>query len=253
MLLNQTILKLNHMKLFGLVAGLQDQASNPEISELCFEERLSLLVDREFTDRENRKLSRLLKEAKFKASACLEDLDYSASRGLDRSVVASLSSLSWTQRHHNMIVCGATGAGKTYLACAFGNGACRQGFKTLYYRVPKLLEELRISRVDGSFMRLLNKFSRTQLLILDDWGLSAMTETESKDLLEVIEECQGKCSIIVAGQLPIDKWHQAIANPTVADAILDRLVHNSHKFNLKGESMRKKSTENDESFRTLCD
>jgi DNA replication protein DnaC len=253
MLLNQTILKLNHMKLFGLVAGLEDQAANAEISQLCFEERLSLLVDREFMDRENRKLSRLLKEAKFKVSACLEDLSFSASRGLDRSPVASLSSFGWAERQQNMIICGATGTGKTYLACAFGNGACRQGLKTYYFRIPKLLEELRISRVDGSFMRLMTKLSRAKLLILDDWGLSSLSETESKDILEVIEECCGKCSVIVAGQLPIENWHQTIANPTVADAILDRLVHNSHKFNLKGESMRKKSTENDESFRTLCD
>ena len=241
MMMNQTINKLSQMKLFGLLKGLEDQAISPEMAALSFEERVSLLVDREFTDRENRKLSRLLKAAKLKVPAALEDLDFSGSRGLDRSVVASLSGFDWLQRHHNMIVCGATGTGKTYLSCAFGNGACRKGYKTYYYRIPKLLEELRISRLDGSYGRLVTKLSKAELLILDDWGLSALTETESKDTLEVIEECQGKCSIIVAGQPPVENWHQAIANPTVADAILDRLVHSSYKFNLKGESMRKKS------------
>lgn len=241
MLMNQTISKLNHMKFFGFIKGLEEQAISPNISELGFEERISLLVDREFADRENRKLDRLLRDAKLKVSACLEDLKMSGTRGLDRSVIASLSSFSWIEQRHNIIICGATGTGKTYLSCAFGNGACRKGFKTYYYRVPKLLEEIRISRLDGSYIRLMTKFSRTELLILDDWGLSPLTETESKDILEVIEECQGKCSVITAGQLPIENWHQAIANPTVADAILDRLVHNAYKFNLKGESMRKNS------------
>lgn len=239
MLINQTIEKLNHMKLFGMVKGLNEQASNPEVASLGFEERISLLVDREWTDREDRRLVRLLKEARLKVPACLEDLDYCASRGLDRSVIAGLSSFDWLERRHNVVITGATGTGKTYLSCAFGNGACRKGFKTFYHRVPKLLEEVKISRFDGSYMRLITKLGRAQLLILDDFGLSMLTEAESKDLLEVIEECQGSCSIIIAGQLPVEKWHQAISNPTVADAILDRLVHNSYKFNLKGGSLRK--------------
>ena len=253
MLMNQTIERLNHMKLFGMVKGLEEQGANPEIAHLSFEERISLLTDREWADRENRRLTRLLKEAKFKVAACLEDLDFSASRGLDRSLIASLAGFDWLEQRHNMIICGATGTGKTYLSCAFGNGACRKSQRTLYFRIPKLLEALRISRVDGSYARLMAKFSRIQLLILDDWGLSALTEDQSKDILEVIEECIGKCSIIVAGQLPIENWHQAIANPTVADAILDRLVHNSYKFNLKGESMRKKSTPKQGPFRPPCD
>lgn len=253
MLMNQTIAKLNHMKFNGFIKGLEEQAINPSVSDLSFEERISLLIDREFAERENRKLCRLLKEAKLKVSACLEDLKLSSSRGLDRSIIASLSSFSWLEQHHNMIICGATGTGKTYLSCAFGNSACRRGFKTYYYRVPKLLEDLRISRVDGSYIRLMAKFSRTELLILDDWGLSALTEAEAKDILEVIEECQGKCSVIVAGQLPIENWHQTIANPTVADAILDRLVHNSYKFNLKGDSMRKKSAPKEGPNRPPCD
>ena len=239
MLINQTIDKLNQMKFFGLVKGLEDQAQMSEIVSLSFEERLSLLIDCEFTYRANKKVARLLREAKLKSSGCLEDLDFSSSRGLDKSFIASLSSFNWLENHHNIIICGATGVGKTYLACAFGNGACRKGFKTLYYRIPKLLEEVSISRADGSYIRLMGKFGRTSLLILDDWGLSSLSEIQAKDLLEIIEECQGKCGVIIAGQLPIQDWHQMISNPTVADAILDRLVHNAYKLNLKGESMRK--------------
>lgn len=253
MLMNQTIDKLNHMKLFGMVKGLEEQKLSAEAQGLSFEERMSLLTDREWTDRENRRLTRLLREAKLKVPACLEDIDYSSSRGLDRSVVAGLSSFDWLNRFHNIIICGATGTGKTYLSCAFGNGACRHGERTYYLRVPKLLEELKVSRVDGSYMRFMAKIGRTRLLILDDFGLSAFSEAEAKDFLEVIEECVGKCSVVIAGQLPLEKWHEAIGNPTVADAILDRLVHSAYKFNLKGESMRRKSMRKQESFRTLCD
>ena len=253
MLMNQTIERLNQMKFFGIIKGLEEQKGNPEVLGLSFEERISLLIDREFADRENRKQMRLIKEAKFKIQACLEDLDFSASRGLDRSVVSSLSTFEWLERHHNMIVTGATGCGKTYLSCAFGNGACRAGFKTYYFRLPKLLEELKVARIDGTYMRLTAKLGRSRLIILDDLGLSALTENQAKDLLEVIEECQGKCSVIVAGQLPLEKWHEALGNPTVADAILDRLVHSSYKFNLKGGSMRKKTMEKEGPNRPPCD
>ena len=252
MLMNQTIERLNQMKLFGFVGGLEEQRSNPEVSDLSFEERISLLTDREWDDRQTRKQLRLIKEAKFKIQACLEDLDFSASRGLDRSVVASLSSFDWTSRHHNMIITGATGCGKTYLSCAFGVGACRHGLKTLYFRIPKLLGELKIAQVDGSYMRLMSKIARSRLLVLDDLGLSALTEVQAKDLLEVIEECIGKCSIIVSGQLPLEKWHEALGNPTVADAILDRLVHSSYKFTLKRGSMRKKTMRNQGPNRPPC-
>ena len=245
MLMNQTITKLNHMKLFGMVRGLDEQAINPESAALSFEERLSLLTDREWCEREDRRVTRLLRDAGLKVPACLENLDYSAARGLERSIVAGLSGFSWSGQYHNIIICGATGTGKTYLACAFGNGACRMGYRTRYFRVSNLLEELRVSRVDGSYMRLMAKLGRTQLLILDDFGMSSLTETESKDFLEVVEECQGKCSIIISGQLPLENWHEAIGNPTVADAILDRLVHSAYKFHLKGGSMRKTYTKLD--------
>ncbi len=240
MLISQTIDKLNQMKFFGMVKGLDEQRVNPEAKSLSFEERISLLVDRELADREDRRLERLLKAAKLKVAACLENLDYSGARGLERPLVASLAGFDWLKQQHNMIITGATGTGKTYLACAFGNGACRHGFKTIYLRVPSLLEELKIARVDGSYLKLMTRLGRTQLLILDDFGLSALSETEAKDILEVIEECQGKSSVIVAGQLPVESWHQALGNPTVADAIMDRLVHSAYKFNLKGDSMRKK-------------
>jgi len=239
MMINQTIDKLNYMKMFGMVAGLDEQAQNPEAASLAFEERISLLVDREWTDRENRKLVRLLKEAKLKVPACTENLSYSPARGLDRSAVASLSSFEWTRAHHNVIITGATGTGKTYLSCALGTGACRCGMRTLYLRVPKLLEEIRISHLDGSYVRHMARLGRLDLLILDDWGISALSDTEAKDFLEVIEECSDTCSIIISGQLPPAKWHEAIANPTIADAICDRLIHSAYKFNLEGESMRK--------------
>jgi DNA replication protein DnaC len=253
MLMNQTIDKLNHMKLFGFIKGLDEQKANPEVSALSFEERISLLIDREMAERENRQLIRLLKEARLKIPATLEDLDYNASRGLDRATVAGLSSFDWLEQHHNIVICGATGTGKTYLSCAFGNGACRKGYRTFYLRLPKLFEELKMARVDGSYMRFMARIGRARLLILDDLGLSVLTDTESKDLLEVIEECSGKCAIIVAGQLPIENWHQALGNPTVADAILDRLVHNSYKFNLKGGSMRRISMQKQGPNRPPCD
>lgn len=239
MLINATIDKLNHMKMFGMVAGLDEQAQNPEAGSLAFEERISLLVDREWTDRENRRLVRLLREAKLKVQACIENLSYSSSRGLDRSTVASLSGFEWIGAHHNVIITGATGTGKTYLSCALGTGACRRGMRTLYLRVPKLLEELKISHLDGSYARFMAKLGRLDLLILDDWGISALGDTEAKDFLEVIEECSDRSSIIIGGQLPPGKWHEAIPNPTIADAICDRLIHSAYKFNLKGESMRK--------------
>jgi len=241
MLMNQTIDKLNYMKLFGLIKGLEEQKANPEAQGLSFEERISLLIDREMAERDDRRLTRLLREAKLKVTACLEGLDYSGARGLDRSVVAGLAGFDWLERHHNIIICGATGTGKTYLSCAFGNGACRKGERTYYLRVPKLLEELKMARVDGSYMRFMARIARTRLLVLDDFGLSAFSEMEAKDFLEVVEECVGKSSIIIAGQLPLERWHEAIGNPTVADAVLDRLVHSAYKFNLKGESMRRKS------------
>ncbi len=239
MLMEQTIEKLNYMKLFGMVKGVEEQATTTDALSLSFEERLSFLVDREFIEREDKKIKRLLRAAKLKSFGALEDLDYSATRGLDRAQIAALSSFDWLERHHNIIICGATGTGKTYLSCAFGSGACRKGFKTCYYRLPRLLLEVRIARADGTYIRLLSKIGKSRLLIIDDFGLQTLSESEARDLLEVIEECQGRCSLIIAGQLPTKKWHETIANPTIADAILDRLVHSAYKFNLKGESMRK--------------
>ena len=241
MLMQDTIQKLNAMRLIGMARGIQDQLADHEIGSLDFEERLGLLVDQEWTYRENRRLGRLLKEARLRENASLEDIDRREGRGLNRAQIKSLAILKWINENRNVIITGATGTGKTYLSCAFGNGACRRGYKTHYYRGPKLLEEIRLSRVDGTYIRLLTKLGRARLLILDDFGLSAPTETEAKDLLEVIEECQSKCSVVIASQLPLDSWHQAISNPTVADAILDRLVHSAYNFNLKGESMRRKT------------
>lgn len=239
MLTNQTIDKLTLMRMPGMAAGLADQLESTEIGSLSFEERLGLLVDREFTHRANRRLARLLKEAKLRVNACIEDIDYRAERSLDKSLIRSLADCAWVGRRHNVIITGATGAGKTYLACALGNSAARADFSVRYWRTPRLLEELRVARADGSWVRLVGQMTKVNLLILDDWGLVAPDAADRRSLLEIFEERSGRGSTLVASQVPVENWHETIGNPTLADAILDRVVHNAHKIVLKGGSMRK--------------
>lgn len=239
MLTNQTIDKLTRMRLPGMAAGLAAQAESTEMASLSFEERLGLVVDREWTHRADRRLARLLKEAKLRVSACVEDIDYRTERHLDRSLIRSLADCDWIGRRHNVIITGATGAGKTYLACALGNCACRADFSVRYWRTPRLLEELRVARADGSWVRLVGQMTKVSLLILDDWGLVAPDPADRRSLLEIFEERSGRGSTIVASQVPVENWHETIGNPTLADAILDRIVHNAHKIILKGGSMRK--------------
>ena len=240
MLTNQTINKLNAMRLIGMARGLEGQMADAEIHSLGFEERLGLLVDHEWTYRENRRLERLLKEARFRENACTEDIDWQAERGMDRSQVASLATLRWLAENRNLIITGPTGTGKTFLACAFGNAACRGGHRTFYRRSPKLFEEIKLARADGTYLKLLARIAKARLFILDDFGLSVLTDPERHALLEILEDRHGSSSTLITSQLPIDRWHEAIGNPTLADAILDRLVHNAYKLNLKGGSMRKK-------------
>jgi DNA replication protein DnaC len=241
MLSEQTIEKLYAMKLNGMAEGFKEQLHQPTtIGELSFEERFGLLVDRQWTWKEDRRMRRLLNSAKLKINGCIEDIDYKAPRGIDKSVIFRLASCDWIRGAQNIIITGPTGVGKTYLACALANRACRMGFSSFYTRIPRLFHELAIARADGSYPTIMKRLAKTKVLILDDLGLAPMSASERRDLLEVIEDRHGLSSTIVSAQLPVGAWHDNIKDPTIADAILDRLVHNAHKITLKGESMRKR-------------
>ncbi len=242
MLNEQTFKKLYALKLVGMAEALKDQMGRPDMDGLSFEERFGMLADAEYLLRENKRMKRLLDNAKLKLSASLEDVDYRTPRGLDKSVVHSLGTCDWIQRHQNVIIVGSTGTGKTYLACALAHKACREGLSAFYLRTPTLYHSLAMARADGSYARVLAKLARASLLILDDMGLAPLTDPERRDLLEVVEDRHGSASTIITSQLPVEHWHESIGDPTIADALLDRLVHNAHRINLKGESMRKKKT-----------
>lgn len=239
MLIKHTVSKLYEMKLNGMAEALKDQLQQPGISELPFEERFSLLVDREQTYRDDRRLTRLLQNARLRLSASIEDIDFKAPRGLDRSVILRLAQCDWIRSAHNVLITGPAGVGKTYLACALAQRACRSGFSALYMRLPALFQQLALARADGSYPRFLKKIGRAKVLALDDWGIAPMTAAERRDLFEVIEDRHGLSSTIVATQLPVNLWHDNIKDPTIADAILDRIVHSAHRIELMGESMRK--------------
>jgi DNA replication protein DnaC len=241
MLTQDTLRKLNEMKLFGMAHGFEDQMASAAAGHLGFEDRFGLLVDQESSYRDNRRLQRLLQAARLRENACMEDIDYRPARGLDRSEIASLALCNWIRHGLNMIVTGPTGGGKTWLACALGNQACRQGLSVLFLRLPLLLEDLAVSHGDGSFRKRLAQLAKVDLLILDDFGMATLNAHGRNDLLEVIEQRSGMRSTLITSQLPVDRWHDYLSgsNPTVADAILDRLVSGSHRVGLKGESMRK--------------
>jgi len=239
MLTNHTIERLKEMRLSGMVEAYESQLKQNDINSLSFEERLGLLVDYEWTLRQDRRLKRLLKKAKLRFAACPEDINYRHPRGLDKSVMLRLAACEWIQTHQNVIMSGPTGVGKTYLSCALGNAACRKGYSTRYYRVPRLLSELKVAKGDGTYSKLLHQLLKLDLLILDDWGLAPLSADEGREILEVIEDRNHLSSTIIASQLPIEHWHEILGDPTVADAILDRLVHNAHKLILRGDSMRK--------------
>ena len=240
MLHQHTLEKLHQLRLTGMAAALEQQLAQPAIQELSFEERFALLLDQEILYRDNRRLSRLLKAAKLRVGACVEDIDYRHPRGLDRAFMSTLASCGWVERHHNLTITGPTGSGKTWLACALGNQACRQGLSVRYFRLPRLFETLRIAHGDGSYPRLMNQLAKTDLLILDDWGLQKIAAAQRNDLMEVIEDRYGLRATLIAGQLPVEHWHEYIGEATLADAILDRLLHNAHRLPLKGESLRKR-------------
>jgi len=240
MLNQQTMEKLYTLKLFGMADAFKEQLQQPDIHRLPFEERFGLIVDRHWTWKEDCRLQRYLKEAKLKINACIEDIDYKTPRGIDQSVIMSLISCDWIRHYQNIIITGPTGVGKTFLACALANKASREGYRSFYIRSPKLYYELAVSRGDGSYGKIMNKLAKANVLVIDDLGLAPLGDTERRDLLEIIEDRHGNASTIITSQLPIDNWHEQIGDPTIADAILDRLIHNAHKINLKGKSMRKK-------------
>jgi len=240
MLTHPTLDKLQALKFTGMATALAEQIAMPDIDEMAFEERLGLLVDREATERENRRLTSRLRRAKLKHNAALEDIDYRHPRGLDKSLIQSLAACQWVKEHLNILLTGPTGVGKTWLACALAQKACREGHTALYLRLPRLLQEMAIAKGDGRYPKLLATLAKTDVLILDDWGLAKLTAEHRRDVLEILEDRHGARSTLATSQLPIEKWHDTIGDPTMADAILDRLVHNAYKINLKGGSMRKR-------------
>jgi DNA replication protein DnaC len=246
MLTQQTVSQLKALKLDGMARAFEEQLGLTASSSLSFEERFGIVVDRELAWRDTRRLERLLKAAKLKnPQACVEDIEFRQSRGIDQRMIATLASGDWVRHAQNLILTGPTGAGKTWIACAFGQQACRQGFSVFYVRVGRLFEELKIAHGDGSFSRRLAQLAKVDVLLLDDWGLQDLDQGARNDLLEVLDDRVGARSTVITSQLPLEHWHAWLQDPTLADAILDRLVHQAHKLPLKGESMRKTNIKHD--------
>ncbi len=227
------------LKLFGMIQALESQMQVPDHRDLSFEDRFGMIVDTEMIIRENKKMNSRLKTAKLAQSAAIEDIEVKGARGIDKSTLAALATSDWVRLHQNVIISGATGVGKSYLACALAHKSCRDGFTVVYERVSRLLEGLSLARVDGSYNKRLAAIKDKDVLVLDDFGLAPLTAEQRRDLLEVLEDRYDRGSTIITSQLPIEHWHEIIGDPTIADAILDRVVHNSHKLHLKGESRRK--------------
>jgi DNA replication protein DnaC len=239
MLTHPTTDRLRELGLAGMARALEEQRRHPETADLSFEERLAMLVEREALERDGKRLAARLRFAGLRQQATPEDVDYRAARGLDRALFQKLTSGEWIERHQNLLVTGKTGTGKTWLSCALGHRACRDNRSVLYQRVPRLLEGLGIARGDGRYARTLKNLARVQLLILDDWAITPLTGEQRRDLMEIVDDRHDRASTIITSQVPVDHWHEHIGNPTIADAVLDRLVHGAHRLDLHGESIRK--------------
>ena len=240
MLHHPTLEKLQSLRLAGMYKALTEQMTMPESETLSFEERLGLLADREMTERQDRRLKTRLRQARLKHHACVEDLDYRAPRGLDKALMLQLATCRWVREGLNLIINGPTGVGKTWIACSLAQKACRERYTALYVRLPRLFEDLGLAHGDGRFTKLMAGFAKTDLIILDDWGLAKFTAEQRRDMLELLDDRHGSRSTVVTSQVPVDHWHEVIGDHTLADAILDRLVHSAYRINLKGESMRKR-------------
>lgn len=241
MLNEPTFEKLRELKLYAMARAFEEQTASSDYKDLSFEQRLGLLVDREITERENRRLKCRLKQAKLRQQACMENIDYRHPRGLDKSLMRNLASCQWIKEHRNILITGPTGVGKSFIACALGHKACLEGLRVCYFRAPRLFHDMGIARADGRYGKLMHPIAKSHLLIMDDWGFCVLSDQERLDLLEILEDRHDIHSTMITSQLPVEHWHEMIGNPTFADAILDRLIHNAYKINLKGESMRKRS------------
>lgn len=239
MLTHQTLQTLRDLHLRGMAEAYETQLHDPQVHALSFDERLGLLADQEWSRRQSRRLARRLQDAKLPLAATIEDIDYATPRGLDRALIRTLADGRWLHEHQSTLITGPAGVGKTYLASALGNAACRQGGTARYYRVSRLLAELGIAKADGSYPRLLARLAKTDLLLLDEWGLVPLSVADARELLDVIDDRCTTRSTLIASQLPVEAWHGTIPDPSLADAVLDRVVHTAHKIAMRGESMRK--------------